>query len=115
MPNEQFYMVWNPKRDMPRVKHATHTEAKAEAERLAKKQPGETFHILRSRTAVTVEKKPDLPAAHRLMLGASAAREAAHKDYIAAQTAFSAAAARLENADRALRDATVAFVAAGRA
>ena len=115
MANEHFYMVWNPKRDMPRVKHSTHAEAKAEAERLAKKQPGETFHTLRSRTAVTVEKKPDLASAHRLMLGASAAREAAHKDYIAAQAALSTAAGRLEATDRALRDATVAFVAAGRA
>lgn len=115
MNTEQFYMVWNPNRGTPRVKHATHAEAKAEAERLAAKQPGDTFYILRSRNAVTVEKKPDLNAAHRLMLAASAEQGSASAAYDSARKVLVAAQKRLYDANCALDEATVAFVKAGQA
>lgn len=115
MAAEQFYMVWNPNRAPPRVKHATHAEAKAEAERLAAKQPGDTFYILRSRNAVTVEKKPDLNAAQQRMRAANEARSEANRVYQASLSAMSQAWSALLAANRELDEATVAFVKAGQA
>lgn len=43
---EPFYVVWNPARGLPRYRHDTLDAAKAEAERLANKHPGEEFFVL---------------------------------------------------------------------
>ena len=42
----RFWLVWNPSRDMPQVKHNTREAAIDEATRLAKLHPGEQFYIL---------------------------------------------------------------------
>lgn len=41
-----FWFVWNEHRNLPRHKHWTEQEAKAEARRLALSAPGEEFHVL---------------------------------------------------------------------
>ncbi len=47
MGNQQFWLVWNERgQQAPRRKHPTEREARAEAERLARANPGETFHVL---------------------------------------------------------------------
>lgn len=45
-PNAPFWMVWNPQGCAPTYKHVTVESAKAEAERLAKNNPGQRFHVL---------------------------------------------------------------------
>ena len=40
---KKFYMIYNPKDGTPRVKHYNYEEAKAEAERLAKKENTEIY------------------------------------------------------------------------
>lgn len=44
----RFWVVWNPARGLPRVKHTTKREAATEATRLARQCPGETFIVLTS-------------------------------------------------------------------
>jgi len=41
-----FWMVWNEGKATPMAKHWTEGGALVEAERLAIKHPGETFHVL---------------------------------------------------------------------
>ena len=46
--HKPFFFVWNPNSSAPKQKHATEQEARAEAERLAAKHPGQDFIVLRS-------------------------------------------------------------------
>lgn len=41
-----FWMVWNEQGHAPTYKHITLPAAKAEAERLARMNPGQRFHVL---------------------------------------------------------------------
>lgn len=41
-----FYVVWNPARGAPTVRHRTRPAAAEEAERLARSNPGQTFFVL---------------------------------------------------------------------
>ena len=43
-----FYLVWNPDRGLPKKRHPTLKSAQNEAERLAKKQPNESFYVLQT-------------------------------------------------------------------
>lgn len=51
---EAFYLVWRENGPGPRVKHATHRSAAAEAQRLARGNPGERFVVLQSTHAFEV-------------------------------------------------------------
>jgi len=44
--DSQFYVVWNPAHGLPRVRHNEEHEARAEAERLAGANPGQTFYVM---------------------------------------------------------------------
>ena len=46
MTHEKFYLVWCERGAIPTVKHRTHDLACREAERLAKINSGDTFHVL---------------------------------------------------------------------
>jgi hypothetical protein len=46
-PNEQFWVVWNPRGGVPVVIHNTNTSAVREAERLAVLNPGQRFYVLK--------------------------------------------------------------------
>lgn len=52
--NESFWMVWNPMRNAPVYQHRTLNNAIAEAERLARENPGQTFIVLESVMAIVV-------------------------------------------------------------
>jgi len=43
---EKFWLVWNEQGSSPTLKHSTEKDAKGEAERLARSNPGQTFHVL---------------------------------------------------------------------
>ncbi|WP_370601141.1 hypothetical protein [Pseudomonas nitroreducens] len=43
-----FWMVWNPQAYAPTVKHPTYQAAEAEAERLARSNPGQDFYLLQA-------------------------------------------------------------------
>ena len=43
-----FWMVWNVNGSAPTYKHASHTSALNEAERLARLYPGQTFAVLQA-------------------------------------------------------------------
>jgi hypothetical protein len=58
--SDDFWMVWNPQRQPPRYRHASHDLARAEAERLARLSPGEVFVVLQAKYALRV-KRPDPP------------------------------------------------------
>jgi len=45
---EKFWMIWNPGNMQPRVQHESLESAKLEAERLARKHPGEDYIVLES-------------------------------------------------------------------
>lgn len=45
---ETFWLVWNPSRGMPTVRHPSALSARKEAERLAVIQPGEAFYVLQA-------------------------------------------------------------------
>ncbi len=45
---QPFWLVWCEKGNVPIRKHETRVEAEAEAERLARKQPGDVFIILQA-------------------------------------------------------------------
>jgi plasmid maintenance system antidote protein VapI len=49
-----FWLVWSEKGGTPTVKHDTEQHARTEAERLARKHAGETFHVLGLVDSVTV-------------------------------------------------------------
>lgn len=42
----KFWLVWNETRDPPRHKHYSLDDAKREAERLARNNAGQQFHVL---------------------------------------------------------------------
>lgn len=42
-----FFLVWSEQSGNPTYKHSTEDSAKAEAERLARANPGKVFHVLR--------------------------------------------------------------------
>jgi len=46
---EHFWLVWNELGQAPTFKHVTPESARAEAERLAIKNPNSTFHVLEVR------------------------------------------------------------------
>lgn len=46
MSEEQFWAVWNPAHGEPTVRHSSFEIAKAEAERLARFNPGQKFYVL---------------------------------------------------------------------
>ena len=43
---DSFFVVWNPERKAPIHRHSTIAHAQAEAERLARMAPGQTFIVL---------------------------------------------------------------------
>lgn len=43
-----FFVVWNPAHGLPRYQHGTLAQAKAEAERLARLNPGSEFIVMQS-------------------------------------------------------------------
>lgn len=49
------YLVWNPARGMPTITHYTESSAIAEAERLAKANPGERFLVMSAIGVAVVE------------------------------------------------------------
>ncbi|MDX9896338.1 MAG: hypothetical protein RBS34_12870 [Desulfofustis sp.] len=46
--NNTFWLVWNPNGRQPLVRHPTEEVARREAERLARKHPGDTFYVLQA-------------------------------------------------------------------
>lgn len=64
----EFWMVWNPAGRAPTFRHTTQAFAQAEAERLAKEHPGQSFFVLHavSRSCapplvLTVRLRDDIP------------------------------------------------------
>jgi hypothetical protein len=55
---EKFWMVWNPKRTSPTCQHKSIEAAVAEAERLARRDPGQEFYVLE---ALRMCQVPELP------------------------------------------------------
>lgn len=45
-----FWTVWNPARSAPQVRHNSEGEARAEAERLARQQPNDSFYVMQALT-----------------------------------------------------------------
>lgn len=41
-----FWLVWNPAGHVPRFEHSTYEAARAEAERLCLRHPGQVFYVL---------------------------------------------------------------------
>lgn len=41
-----FWLIWNERGSTPTVRHETKASARAEAERLARMNPGQSFHVL---------------------------------------------------------------------
>lgn len=61
---QPFYMIWCEGRSAPTAKHMSEDSAGNEAERLAKANPGKTFHVLKSFASCTkhdVEWRGDVP------------------------------------------------------
>lgn len=56
-----FWVVWNPFRGPPTMKHESRDRAQAEAERLARENPGENFYVL---AALSVSRKSDVETTH---------------------------------------------------
>lgn len=46
MKHELFYLVWREGGGIPTYKHSTQQLAEMEAERLARGNPGDTFHVM---------------------------------------------------------------------
>lgn len=55
---KDFYCVWNPKHGAPTYQHDTLHRATAEAERLAKLNPGQNFYVLGTMALATVPAPP---------------------------------------------------------
>ena len=52
---EPFWLVWSPDGGAPTHKHATLESAAGEAERLARRNSGQTFIVMESVSAVVVD------------------------------------------------------------
>lgn len=55
MNTTEFWVVWNPSRGLPQVRHDTQAAAEAEADRLAAKHPGDEFIVLHAESVTKVE------------------------------------------------------------
>ena len=42
----EFFLVWNPSTGRTQYKHGSLGQARSEAERLARENPGQVFHVL---------------------------------------------------------------------
>lgn len=51
---KKFYLVWNEQGSCPTYKHPCFADAKHEAARLAKQNPGHKFHVLESLSTLEV-------------------------------------------------------------
>jgi hypothetical protein len=51
-----FWMVWCERAGAPTVKHESYAAAKAEAERLARRNEGQSFHVLEVVGSATVNR-----------------------------------------------------------
>ena len=49
-----FWVIWNPQGRSPTVRHQYEHEARAEAQRLAKDNPGHSFIVLEARSSYQV-------------------------------------------------------------
>ena len=58
--NEEIYMIWNQTGGIPRVRHGSLRDARQEAERLAEKEAGDTFYIVRVVESVRLKEKFDV-------------------------------------------------------
>ena len=107
MSREQFYMVYNPNGKTPKVQHATHAAAKAEAQRLAALQPNDQFYILRSRGAAVIAEtpKPDVVALAAALSRAIQVENMAHDSYRALSDHTKQAFLTCNNASRARAEA----------
>jgi hypothetical protein len=54
----EFFLVWNPEGDVPRVRHADAVDARREAERLARLNPNAAFYVLRAEGRCRVDAAP---------------------------------------------------------
>ncbi|MEL6362376.1 MAG: hypothetical protein AAFR21_14965 [Pseudomonadota bacterium] len=61
MEKGKFWFVWNPQGNNPRHMHGSKESAEAEARRLAQKNRGQQFFVLRSVSGFTVELPPPPP------------------------------------------------------
>jgi hypothetical protein len=52
-PASPFWMVWNEAGRQPTCKHPSRDAAEAEAARLARSRPGETFHVLCAMSSIS--------------------------------------------------------------
>lgn len=52
---KMFWLVWNPQGHEPQARHDSEQSAEREAERLAKKHPGQRFIVLRPVREVVVD------------------------------------------------------------
>lgn len=50
-----FYMVYSPEGGAPTMQHYSYSDAKQEAERLARKHPGRQFYLLESKHLMKAE------------------------------------------------------------
>lgn len=57
-PEAPFWLVWNPQGHSPTHKHATHEAACKEAERLARLNPKQRFHVLEAKECCTCDPQP---------------------------------------------------------
>lgn len=62
LPEESFWMVWNPEGHSPTFRHREETSAVTEADRLARANPGQMFIVL---MAVRAVRKTDTE--HRIL------------------------------------------------
>lgn len=62
-----FFMVWRQGGGVPTVQHPTLGLAEAEAERLARANPGREFFVLMARTSYKVEPPPPPPVTRKVL------------------------------------------------
>ena len=53
-----FWLVWNPQGSAPTHRHPTEAEACKEAERLARLNPRQRFHVLEAKCCCTLDPSP---------------------------------------------------------